>query len=195
MRDSTTQEGWQEDSGPKPARPTHYPTFRTATRSVVASRRLAAQQQSLMQPRLSDAEQSREDRRQRMVERFRLLEQRAQEDQERAEQSVGKRAHSASAAPESPRRPNGGRSYLFHQPGPSIARSKRRTHRLASAPMAHMRALDLKPLGASQASIAELKVSRESPVPNPSAHPLLSLRLTLSLALALSLTLTNPNQR
>ena len=61
--------------------------------------------------------------------------------------------------------------------------------------MAHMRALDLKPLGASQASIAELKVSRESPVPNPYAHTRLSLRLTLSLALALTLTLTNPNQR
>ena len=158
------QQGWQDDPKPKPSRPTHYPTFRSATRAVVTSRRLAAQQQSFLQPRVSDAEQCREDRRTRMVERFRVLEQRAQEDEERAEQSVGKRAHSASAA-ESPRRSNGAGSYLVHRPGPSIARPKRRTLRPGSTPMAHMRGLDadLKPLGASQASIAELKVTVGAP--------------------------------
>jgi hypothetical protein len=150
------QDGWQDDPEPEPARPTHYPTFRTATRAIVTSRRLA-QQRSLL-PRLSDAEQGREDRRTRMVERFRVLEQRAQEDEERAEQSIGKRAHSASAA-ESPRRQNGGGSYLVRRPDSSIARPKRRTLRPGAAPMAHMRRLDLKPLGASQASIAELKVT------------------------------------
>ena len=150
------QDGWQDDPEPEPARPTHYPTFRTATRAIVTSRRLA-QQRSLL-PRLSDAEQGREDRRTRMVERFRVLEQRAQEDEERAEQSIGKRAHSASAA-ESPRRQTGGGSYLVRRPDSSIARPKRRTLRPGAAPMAHMRRLDLKPLGASQASIAELKVT------------------------------------
>ena len=85
------QQGWQDDPAPKPARPTHYPTFRNAGRAVMTSRRSAAQQQSFLQPGLSDAEQCREDRRERMVERFRILEHRAQEDDERAEQSVGTR--------------------------------------------------------------------------------------------------------
>tara|TARA_B100000795_G_C22689020_1_gene394856 strand:- start:366 stop:860 length:495 start_codon:yes stop_codon:yes gene_type:complete len=153
------QQGWQDDPAPKPARPTHYPTFRNAGRAVMTSRRSAAQQQSFLQPGLSDAEQCREDRRERMVERFRILEHRAQEDDERAEQSVGKRAHSASAA-ESPRRSNNGRSYLVRRPESSVARPKRRSMRPGSMPMAHMRGLDAGPaLGASQASIAELKVT------------------------------------
>ena len=76
-----------------------------------------------------------------MVERFRVLEQCAEQDEVRAEQSVAKRAHSASQT--ETRRSHGGSSYLAHKahrPESSGTRSRHQAPRPGSNVIAHTRA-------------------------------------------------------